>query len=121
MTNTKRLAKEKGDEARLLHASKVAKANEVKALGKTPDKLTISQIKTLLAPLKRPEDKGLPSKKSELLLTLIEWEARGALTVDEEVALVEAEVHLESQKEHNISDDEEENQYGAVELLFEQI
>ena len=41
--------------------------------------------------------------------------------MDEEVALVEAEVHLESQKEHNISDDEEENQYGPVECLFEEI
>ena len=74
-TNTMRLAKEKGDKACLLHASKVAKANEIKALGKSPDKLTILQLKTLLAPLKRTWDKGVPSKKSELLLKLIKWEA----------------------------------------------
>ena len=90
MTNTSRIEKQKGEEARLVHVSKVAKSNEVKALGKTSDKLTMAQIKLLLVPLKRPGDKVLPNKKSELLLKLIEWEAQGALTVDEEVALVEA-------------------------------
>ena len=44
MTNTRRLAKDKEEEGRLLHASKVAKSNKIKALSKTPDKLTISQI-----------------------------------------------------------------------------
>ena len=56
-----------------------------------------------------------------MIIKLIEWEARGALTVDEEVALVEAEVRLECGKEHNMSEDEEEHQYGAAEPLFEEI
>ena len=106
-TNTRRLAKERGDEARLLHASKVAKANEIKELGKSPDKLTIHQLKTLLAPLKRTGDKGVPSRKSELLLKLIEWEARGALSMEEEVALVDTEVRFEFQQDDKNYDDDE--------------
>ena len=47
-TNTKQIAKEKGDEARLLMQSKVAKADKVRALGKSPEKITFAQLKSKL-------------------------------------------------------------------------
>ena len=62
-------------------AAMISKANEIKSLGKSPDKLTIAQIKILLSPLKRKDDKAIPSKKDELLTRLKEWEGRAPLMV----------------------------------------
>ena len=76
-TDNKRIAKEKGDISRLACNVKVKSALEIKVLGKSPDKLTISQLKILLAPLKRKEDVAMPTNKSVLLETLVLWESRG--------------------------------------------
>lgn len=90
------LAKEKGDGAHLLHESK-AKANEIKVLRKSAEKLATQQLKNLLAQLMCTVDMWLSSLNNELLLKLIKWEARGILSVveEEEVALVEIEVRFD--------------------------
>ena len=90
--------------------SKVAKADEVRALGKSPEKLTIAQLKVLIAPLKRLGDRAIPSKKSELLLRLIECEARGPLSVEEqaeESTMADAEAAgREAAEQHEDSESE---------------
>ena len=72
---------EKGEAARLVLQAKVVAANEIKALGVTRDKLTVAQLKILLAPLKRIGDRAMPTKKQDLILRIIEWEARGGLSI----------------------------------------
>ena len=93
-TDNKRAAKEKGDIARLAYNAKVKSALDIKALRISSDKLTINQLKVLIAPLKRKGDGPMPTKKAVLLETLMLWEGRGMLTVDEEVAIAEAEVAM---------------------------
>ena len=59
--------------------------------GKTNSSLSNEQIKLLLVPLKRKGDAAVPSIKVDMLRKLTEWEARGAIIVEEEVAMVVAE------------------------------
>ena len=89
-TKIKLVAREKGDAARVALLAKVEKAKQIRALGKPISALTIDQLKTLLAPLKRQGDPGLPTKKADIVRRLVEWEARGPLLVEEEVANVVA-------------------------------
>ena len=89
-TKIKQVAREKGDAARVALLAKVEKAKQIRALGKPISALTIDQLKTLLAPLKRQGDPGLPTKKADIVRRLVEWEARGPLLVEEEVANVVA-------------------------------
>ena len=79
----------KGEEAWAEHVEKQAKETEVRSLGKTLDKITISQFKVFIAPLKRKEDRVISKTKALLIAKLVKWEERGMLTVREEVALVE--------------------------------
>ena len=57
----------------------------MQALGLLRDKLTITQLKTRWVPLKQYEEKAVSTKKAELQRRLVEWEARGSLSVDKEV------------------------------------
>ena len=57
----------------------------MQALGLSRDKLTITQSKTLLAPLKQHGDKTVPPKKAELKRKLVEWDARESLLMTKEV------------------------------------
>ena len=84
------------------------KANEVKALGKAPGKLTNAQLKILLAPLKRHGDDPIPTRKEDLLCRLTEWTARGPLQIEEEVAVVMATAasDMRGQDWKNEEDDE---------------
>ena len=59
--------------------------DHLESLGVSRDKLIISQIKTLLAPLKRQGDKALPTLKVDLQRQLVEWEARGYQLVNKVV------------------------------------
>ena len=90
-TNNKQAAEEKDNAARVALLAKVQKANEIKALGKPNASLSNEQIKLLLAPLKRKGDTPIPTRKADMLLRLTEWEARGPIVVEEEVAMVVAE------------------------------
>ena len=90
-TNNKQAAEEKGNAARVALLAKVQKANEIKALGKPNASLSNEQIKLLLAPLKRKGDTPIPTRKADMMLRLTEWETRGAIVVEEEVAMVVAE------------------------------
>ena len=53
-TNSKNIAKEKGEAARLDMLANVTKANKIKALGKAPSSLNIEQLKVLLGPAEAP-------------------------------------------------------------------
>ena len=55
--------------------------------GGNPDKLTVAQLKIILDALTRDGDKALPTYKGDLLLRLVEWEAMGLLSVEEEVSI----------------------------------
>ena len=92
-TNNKQEAEKKGNAARVALLAKVKKANKIKALGKTNASLSNEQVKLLLAPLKRKGDAAIPSRKADILKRLTEWEARGAIIVEEEaeVAIVVSE------------------------------
>ena len=96
--------KKKSEAARLAMAELAQKAAEVKALGNTPDKLTITQIKTLLAPLKRKGDKALPTRKNELLTRLREWESREPLSAEEEMTLTAEEACEKVEEDKNEND-----------------
>ena len=109
----KKAEQKRNEAARLVMADMVKKANEVKALGKEANALTIAQIKVLLAPLKRKGDKALPSKKVDLLARLREWEGRGPLPAEEE-SLTTAEAEpAESETERN----ENPADFGQVEMI----
>ena len=86
--DSKRIAEEKGEAARVAQREKQAAADILKSKNISRDKLSISQIKTLLAPLKRQGDKALPTLKADLHKRLVEWEARGSQSVDEVVLSV---------------------------------
>ena len=73
---------------------KVVKAYKNKALGETPDKLTISQLKVVLDPLNYKEGGAIPTNKKVLIKNLIKWEGRGMITVEDEVVMVEAETAI---------------------------
>ena len=72
------------------------------------------QLKVLIVPRKRKEDDKMSKTKSLLLVNLIEWEARGILTVENDVLMVEEEVVVAivggvivaSKEEDNKSDNE---------------
>ena len=83
--DSKRIAEEKGEAARVTQREKQAAADILKSQNISQNKLTVSQIKTLLGPLKRQGDKALPTLKADLLKRLVEWEARGSQSVDEVV------------------------------------
>ena len=74
--------------AREVFNKKVAAAATIKALGKPVTDLTVTQLKILLAPLKRKGDTALPSKRADVLTRLAQWESRGALPVEEELDIV---------------------------------
>ena len=103
--NTKKIANEKGEAARLLLQAKVTAANTIKALGIATDKLTVAQLKFLLAPLKRIGDRAMSTNKKDLNLRLIEWEARGGLSIEEEVAIVVKESVTEQKRDASDSDE----------------
>ena len=98
-TNNKKAAEEKGNAARTVLLAKVKKADEIKALGKPYASLNNEQIKLLLAPLKRKGDLAIPTRKADMLLRLTEWEARGPIVVEEEVAMVVAEAAVALRRE----------------------
>ena len=90
-TDNKCIAKEKGDIIRSAYNAKVKSALEIKALGKSTNKLTIPQLKILLAPLKRKECGAIPTKRAVFLEILVLWESREwGLPVDDEVVTVES-------------------------------
>ena len=64
--DNKRIAQEKGDVAQVTLNNKRAAADNLKFLGISADKPTISQIKMLLAPLNRQDDKALSTLKTDL-------------------------------------------------------
>ena len=101
--NNRIAAKEKGDAARLVLLQKVDKANTIRALNKPNSQLNNEQLKILCAALKRDGDKAIPTLKADLLSRLREWEARGAVVVEEAVALVVAKAanELRSTDEQN--------------------
>ena len=80
-------------------------ANEIKAMGIAQDKLTVAQLKILLAPLKRVGDRAMPTNKKDLNLRLIEWETRGGLSIEEEVAIVVKESETEQKRVDSDSDE----------------
>ena len=88
----------------------VAKANEIKALGKDPSKLTNQQLKILLASLKRDDDK-IPTKKAEMLTCLAEWEACGAMTVEE---VVKTQIESEENEMKNGDNNDDEDLFTEV-------
>ena len=114
--NIKKAAEEKGKAARIALQEKITKANAVRALGIERDKLTNAQLKTLLAPFKREGDAAIPTKKADLLRRLVEWEARGAIAVEEEVALVVAEVTNEMiTEDKHAKEGEKTDKFGIIE------
>ena len=98
--------------------TKVAAANKVKGLGKSPDKLTIKQLKVLIAPLKRNGDGALPTPKAALVSKLAELEERGVLTMEETVAMAEeglpSSAAAEGEDEDNKSEMEEEDDWHSM-------
>ena len=92
----------------MLLQAKVTAANKIKALGIATDKLTVAQLKILLAPLKRIGDRAMPTNKKDLNLRLIEWEARGGLSIEEEVAIVVKESVTEQKRDAIESEEPEE-------------
>ena len=91
------------------------KADEIKALGKAPEKLTNAQLKILLAPLKRSGDDAIPSKKEDLLRWFTEWTARGPLQIEEEVAVVMATAASEMREQDRKN--EEDDDFSAFEMV----
>ena len=49
-------------------------------------KISAAQLSIPLPPLKRAGDRVLPTKKNDVRVRLVEWDARRALTVEEEVS-----------------------------------
>ena len=96
----------------------VIKSNEIKTLGKSPDKLTVAQIKVLLALLKCRGNKVLPSNKVDLLTRLTEWEENVSFL---EEAVIDDVVEETKQEErtasvvNEINSDSEE--FGETELM----
>ena len=109
-------AKEKGDAARLVLLEKVEKADKIRALNLPNSQLNISQLKILVAALKRDGDKAIPAKKADLLIRLEESEARGAVAVEEAVALVVAKAanELRSTDEKNEKSTDETGLVGTM-------
>ena len=68
----KRIAQEKEDAAQITMNQKQDAADKMQLLGLSKDKLTITQLKTLLARLKQHWDKDVPTKKVELQQQLVE-------------------------------------------------
>ena len=66
--------------------AKVQAAEEVRALNKPILSLNCTQLKILLAPLKRKGEK-IPTLKADLRLKLAEWDGRQGEVVTEEVVL----------------------------------
>ena len=79
---------------------KVKKVAQIRLLGKSYEKLTIKELQILIASLKRDGDKKVPSKKAELSTHLREWEALGAVVVEDEVAKVVATAVSEMRNEN---------------------
>ena len=77
-------------------------------MGKTPDKLTNAQLRTLLVALKCTGNRALPTLKRDMLLRLMEWEARGACSVEEEVDAVTVEAVQQMNRAENEGELEEE-------------
>ena len=118
MGDVRQNAADKIQKERLALVALIAKANEIRSLGKSPDKLTVAQIKVLLAPLKRRGDKALPSKKIELLTRLTEWEERAPLLEEAEIDAVVAEGKEQEQAAAAANDTESESEeFGETELM----
>ena len=116
--DSRRISWEKSDAVRQNMIVLREKTAKIKALNKATDRLTIVQIKVLLAPCKRTGDKALPSKRDELLWLLVEWEARGKLLVEEEVDLVTVEAVSALKKPEHLekfaSDVDEADDYSCI-------
>ena len=78
----------KGEAACVVLVEKVVAEKYIKALGITPDKFTVAQLKILLGALKLDGDRKIPIKKGELMQQLVEWEEKRPLSVKEEVSIV---------------------------------
>ena len=118
MGDVRQKAADKIKEEQLALVALIEKANEIRALGKSPDKLTVAQIKVLLAPLKRRGDKALPSKKIELLTRLKEWEERAPLLEEAEIDAVVAEGKQQERAAAAVNDnDSESEEFGETELM----
>ena len=89
---------------------KIEKADKIRQLGKSHERLTVKELQVLIAPLKRDGDSKVPTKKAELIARLREWEARGAVVVEDEVAIVVAnaasQIRNESQENTALLEDE---------------
>ena len=86
--DNKRIAQEKEDAAQVVIKDKHTAAEHLRSLGISRDKLTIIQIKVMLAPLKRQGDNALPILKADLQKQLVEWEARKLQSVEDVVLSV---------------------------------
>ena len=95
---------------------KVDKADKIRALNKPNSQLNISQLKILVAALKRDGYKAIPAKKADLLIRLEESEGRGAVVVEEAVALVVAKAanELRSTDEKNEKSTDETGLVGTM-------
>ena len=73
----------------------------------------------MLAPLKRTDDKKLPTKKNELIALLVEWGAQGAVVVEEEVAIAVAneatKMRLENLEDAEVAEENDPPSIGMVE------
>ena len=56
-----KIEQQKSQKARQVHKKKLEAAAAVKALDKESSQLSVAQLKTLLAPLKRKGDKAIPT------------------------------------------------------------
>ena len=101
--NIKRAAEEKGRATKAALLDKIEKADKIRQLGKSQDEITVKELQVLITPLKRDGDLKVPTKKAELIARLREWEARGAVEVEEEVAIVVANAATEIRNESNAS------------------
>ena len=113
--NIKKAAEGKGRAAKAALLDKIQKAATIRQLGKQHESLTVKELLILIAPFKRDGDKKVPSKKAELIARLREWEARGAVEVEEEVAIVVANAATEIRNESNASTALLEDEPGMVE------
>ena len=77
------------EEAQTDHLAKKAMSNKVKVLVKPPNKLAVAQLKALITPLRQKEDGVMPKMKALLLVNPIKWEARGIISVKEEIVMVQ--------------------------------
>ena len=60
----------------------MAAAAEVCALGKPVTSLSVTQLKALLAPLKRKDNGTMPTFKADLITKLIAWEGRKEVVIE---------------------------------------